>query len=341
MKWLISLMLSVLFFITIAKTSIGSDTNFVLESFAKRKNDTNYISADFTLINYDSYKKVVATHEGSLKYDGKNYWQKLSSKDSEAVNEISYVENDFFTRVSKKDSQDTPHLLSELTSKESTPLKNRLISQELFGYIPLSDPKVVAMNQLFSTMEFNKKNDSTGGSIIIAGKNDELEFTIWLEPLYNNFPSKIQYHRLQETKDKSLYNSLDCTFSDYQLCDGIFFPHKIIQTIEFYNGVYILDPNKGGTTFVPVNKVAGKRSAELIFKNVHINRDLKTSDFAITMNIPEGEPVYTANAPQIGYRWSESDGKPAPAIDESMKQLRGQRFILSPAEPRFWLMSVS
>jgi hypothetical protein len=61
--------------------------------------------------------------------------------------------------------------------------------------------------------------------------------------------------------------------------------------------------------------------------------------FAFTTPIADGTKVHMEDAFHLDFMWK--NGKVVPVTDETILALRGQRFIPSPAESRFWLMSVS
>jgi hypothetical protein len=194
---------------------------------------------------------------------------------------------------------------------------------------------------------------------IVTFKDKNLFFRLFADPAQNYVVTKIEVEKEYPKQDVSLKDiTLDelppqivkniYFMEDFRLKNGYLVPHKIIAESK-YSPYVSISPNADadGKSIVSRDKngkivlmPASADKTPSILEKIEFNFSFSNkAPFAFTIPIADGTKVHMKDVSHLSFMWN--NGKIIPLTDEAILALRGQRFIPSPTEPRFWLMSVS
>jgi len=327
---------------------------------------------------YADYSNVVLQADpplnstGSFKYGNGNLWSINRDAGGFSWRETSYIKDSYEMSLVKPNG-DTP-AFSLLVKGDNFPSVQQNMNQFrlLLGYIAVSRSEIKSLHGLLSTMNLSVETeidmDSQNEVVLLKGKNNEAELSIWFIHKDYYVPVRILFEHTLPIDDNTKLICGDYLFRDFQMVEGILYPHEITTTEITVHGVSIRNQD-GIVQFVPYNEflklqklqanngpapkdfseygVGAKISddtptisisSKCILSNVKLKQKFTLKDFAITTPIDEESPIHVKNAPHLQYVWR--DGKPVPLFDQSLLSSRGLKFFGSPASPRFWMILI-
>jgi len=369
---LLSLLLSIPC-VTVAVCAATPTSSFLIEELKQREKDMDGIVVDFSSVNryveLGSKNPVGYTSTGSFKYGDGNYWRKSKEQNQEGVSdsgsERSYIRNSYVLAAVER--KDMPSAFSSLYVKGNNfpSVYERMDVLALFGYIETGHYECTAILDLLKTMSLSVSTESSGdsqnGTVILKGKNDDAEISIWFIQKNHYVPVRILYEYIAPIKDQTKVSRLEYLFDNFQIIEGISCPSKITSTIEHFKVYGVIDDEKGTTQYVPWKEywqyrstgqkppkeidwskypIDGtvSRTTTYSLSNVQLKQQFSLDDFAITADIPEETPIRAINAPYLPYVWR--GGKPVPLYDLTVLDRRGQKFLGGPTSLRFWFTMI-
>jgi hypothetical protein len=195
----------------------------------------------------------------------------------------------------------------------------------LLGYVNLSDKNIFFLNEIKKDNIVIKKSDSN--------ENEMYE----LESITEDWKINLRFVIVPQFCIKEI---IFLRTKNIQPLDLTRVSINVLkQSIEGMPSEYVLEQMFQAGSRKGIDIAAKIATTTIRIRHIQAFSKLTTSDFALSIPIKNGTPVFMQDAPQIEHVWFDS--KIEPKTDELMLRIArgGHRFIPGVWEPNFWLIA--